>query len=111
MEPDGLVVWYISVEHVRRMKSIWSGGSPLGMTSQGFVSGNKKKIPHAVYTVLSVQAHEQKQFTKLCNCHWLTEKKLAFTNQFTRQSGNAGLRIRILTDLLRVDLHSIKTAL
>jgi hypothetical protein len=43
MELDGLVMWYISVEHVRRMKSIWSGGSPLGMTSQGFVSGKKKK--------------------------------------------------------------------
>ncbi len=23
---------------------------------------------------LSVQTHEQKQFTKLCNYHWLTEK-------------------------------------
>jgi len=50
MELDGLVVWYISVEHVRRMKSVWSGGSSLGMTSQGFVSGNKKKnVPHAVH--------------------------------------------------------------
>jgi hypothetical protein len=50
MELDGLVMWYISVEHVRRMKSIWSAGSPLGMTSQGLVSGNKKKnVPHAVH--------------------------------------------------------------
>ncbi len=113
MELDGLVVWYISVEHVRRMKSIWSVGSPLGMTSQGFVSvsGNKQKDSPSSTLYLSVQAHEQKQFTKLCNYHLLTEKKLAFTNQLTSQNSNAGLRIRLLTDLLRVDLHSIKTAL
>jgi hypothetical protein len=74
MELDGLVGWYISVEHVRRMKSIWSGGSPLGMTSQGFVSGNKKKKYPCSTMYLSVQTHEQKQFTKLCNYHWLTEK-------------------------------------
>ncbi len=112
MELDGLVVWYISVEHVRRMKSVWSAGSPLGMTSQGFVSGNKKKKYTMQYNVSERANARTKAIYKTVQLSLVDRKKnSAFTNQLTRQNSKAGLRIRILTDLLRVDLHSIKTAL
>jgi hypothetical protein len=108
MELDGLVVWYISVEHVRRKEYLVRWVST--RHDQPRVRLRQQETPCSTL-YLSVQAHEQKQFTKLCNYHLLKEKKLAFTIQLTRQNSNAGLRIRILKDLLRVDLHSIKTAL